>query len=899
MGLIYLFLLIGALFFIALPFILAGMAGRMRRLEERIAELERGPAPAAVGERPPAEAKPATAPGTTETRAPTAAEPAPPPPGVVLPVPGPGTEPGPETAATTTGEQPPPEPEPGPPPSRETSLDRAWQRIRGWLLGGNTLARVGAVVLFFGVGFLLKHSIEAGWLPVELRLVGAVVAGLALTTGGWRLRSRRRGYGLVLQGTGMGIVYLAVFAAASRYALLAEAPALALMVAMVACTSALAVLQDARSLAALAIVGGFLAPVLLGEKGSHVALFSYYLVLDLGILAIAWFRGWRALNLLGFAFTFIIGAAWGITAYRPEHFASTEPFLLAFFLIFAALPVLYARRGPPRLRGFVDGTLVFGLPLVAFGLQYGLVRDLAFGPAYSALGAALFYAGLATAIGRRGDPALGLLVEAFVGLAVAFGTLAVPLALDPQWTGSAWALEGAALLWIGLRQQRLLARLSGLAVQLAAGLSLLGEAGSTAGALPVVNGLYLGTLLTAIAGLFSALVLWRHRDRLHRNERGLEDLLLLWGLAWWFGGAINELWSHLDAPDRHHGLLALAAASAGLALQLGRRLAWPPIHGAVVALLPAILVALLATWFALGAQHPLARAGLPAWLLAFALQYRVLHRLEDHWPGGPSLLRAWHVLTGWSLAVLLVREMRWWVHAVDGLSPTWEAILWPLAAAAMLAGVPRLADRLAWPVGRFPTLYGRTMLRPVAIFALAGVLLLTVTRGDPAPLPYLPLLNPLEITQLLALIAFLGWRRGDPDRPDMSGREWGVVAAIGFAVINGMVARAVHFHAGVPHDAGALWDSAVFQAAASITWSLVALVLLLAATRRGWRIAWMTGAGLLGAVIAKLFLVDLAGADTVARIVSFIAVGSLTLLMGYLAPLPPRHSRGADAHVPD
>jgi len=53
------------------------------------------------------------------------------------------------------------------------------------------------------------------------------------------------------------------------------------------------------------------------------------------------------------------------------------------------------------------------------------------------------------------------------------------------------------------------------------------------------------------------------------------------------------------------------------------------------------------------------------------------------------------------------------------------------------------------------------------------------------------------------------------------------------------------------------------------------------------RLLWLIGAALLGAVVVKLFAVDLAGSGTVARIVSFLGVGALLLVIGYLAPVPP------------
>ena len=78
----------------------------------------------------------------------------------------------------------------------------------------------------------------------------------------------------------------------------------------------LAVRQNALPLAFMGTAGGFRAGAAVDRPGNHVALFSYAL-LNAGIFAIAWFA-WRPLNLLGFVFTFTIGSAWGVTAYRPR-----------------------------------------------------------------------------------------------------------------------------------------------------------------------------------------------------------------------------------------------------------------------------------------------------------------------------------------------------------------------------------------------------------------------------------------------------------------------------------------------------------------------------------------------------------------------------------------------------
>ena len=89
-----------------------------------------------------------------------------------------------------------------------------------FIAGGNTLARVGVVVLFIGVAFLLKYAAEHVTVPIELRLAAVALGGIVLLVFGWRLRASRTGYAMSLQGAAIGILYLTVFAALRLYQLL-------------------------------------------------------------------------------------------------------------------------------------------------------------------------------------------------------------------------------------------------------------------------------------------------------------------------------------------------------------------------------------------------------------------------------------------------------------------------------------------------------------------------------------------------------------------------------------------------------------------------------------------------------------------------------------------------------
>lgn len=758
------------------------------------------------------------------------------------------------------------------------------EKIKKWLLGGNTVARVGVIILFFGVAFFLQYAIDRGWLPIEVRLICAAVGGMILIALGWKLRSKRPNYALVLQGGGIGIVYLTVFASVAMYELIPVTPGLVLMVTLVVLSSALAVLQDARSLAVLAATAGFLAPVLISRGGSHVTLFSYYAILDAGILAIAWFKAWRELNLMGFLFTFVIGMAWGYQYYQPEYFTSTEPFLILFFVFYVAVPVLFAQRQPPNLKGYVDGSLIFGVPLVGFGLQSSLVSDFEYGLAISALVMGLFYAILATALWQRRQEYLRMLVEVFISLAVAFGTVAIPLAVDGRWTGVAWALEGAALVWIGVRQNRWLARISGILIQFGAGVAFfIGITEPTAN-VPILNSFYLGALMISIAGLFTAFQLFRFSKQ---SEFAVDasTWMLIWALLWWFGAGWHEVELHVNHIYHNTtGLVFVAMSMAGIAY-LKRRLAWSYLVKVVLLLLPFMVGVTLYSYDDPSVSHPFANWGFPAWLIAFFIQYWILKNFEVEWDG--KIKNYWHLGTFWLLIFNVTWEVVWLVSEAIPAAYTWHYVIWAIVPTLVIALLPATRRILIWPLKDYETTYLVSGLFPLIGLVTLWTISASFQHGDPAPLHYILIINPLELTQLFSLITSFFWIQRQYIKMDEQVIWYGWYS-VAFLVLNSIIARAAHFYGGIPFEINALWQQPRYQAAVSITWTVVALLIMVSSTRLKQRFTWIIGSVLLGAVVIKLFLVDLADIGTIPRIVSFIVVGLLILLTGYLSPLPPK-----------
>ena len=813
---------------------------------------------------------------------------------------------------------------------------RIFNRAKAWLFGGNTIVRMGVLVLFVGLAFLAKYAADNALLPPELRLAGIALAGVTLFAAGVWLRGKNPGrlaYALTLQGAGVAVLYLTVFAAFRIYRFLPGEAAFALLALICAFAALIALLQNAMVMAFIGFAGGFAAPILLSTgDGNHVSLFSYYLLLNLAIAAIAWAKAWRPLNLLGFFATFGVAGAWGVLKYQPQQFASSEFFLIAFFLIYVVASLLYATRHSLAAQQAVDATLVFGTPLVAFGLQAGLVRDMPYAIAFSSLALGAFYLALGwLMLKRKGTGGHGAaevgrwLAECFAALGLGFVTLAIPLALDARWTSAVWAAEGAAVYWMGRRQDRWLARAAGLVLQVLAAMSYLDAI--DVGPDPqwaLANPVFIGALL--LAGSALGIAWWSRDAPVARISTGpklfaalelkLSPILFWIGFLWWQFGLGQEItrtplntdgnrelvFGH--ALQAHLWMLAwLGSAFVFHLLALpGRARPWRIAATPAWFALPAM--ALAAVYGMLESDHVFRSWGWVAWPIALMLHGRMLRVLDS---AAPARWWPWvHAGGVWLLVVLAGNLLVSAVGKADLWQTAWATVILLVAAIAVLLLLSRRlwfdaasVARAHWPLDRFAQAYLWRAAAPLAVAVAIGCLLVALhSNGNTRPLPYVPLLNPTDLSVALGLAACALWL-ARVRTSMLAVPAWGRHArlplglvAIAFVAINTVWLRVAHQYAGVPWNTHSLFDSFLVQAGYSILWTLLALGLMVAAHRRRMRAAWTLGAVLLGATVVKLFTIDLSNRGGSERIFVFIAVGMLMLVVGYFAPIPPARPAG-------
>ena len=498
------------------------------------------------------------------------------------------------------GESPAPPAPPQPPlqPSALTqALDAAlmdflpkiksfWRQSLDFLMKeGHIWVLTGVLVLLLGISFFVRYSIAMGWFSPPLRLASSALLGMVIFSLGFRLRESRRAYGLLLQSCGLGIMYLTTVGAVRLYGLLGSLPALGVLSLLVALTAALALWQNTQLLAHVSLAAAFLAPILVSQNsGNYVGLFSYYCVINAGILTMSFFRPWRWLYLTGFALTFGIFSFWAATSYQREFFSRTMPFLLAFYAFYTLMSLKVGRqrqdgegRGGRRFLS-TDRSLSVLTPLVFLVLAAYIAWNEPYVLAGCAFGLGLIHILLARLtlkdFGRSG-------AFLFLSQGMIYANLALPLTFlsfkpelfRPGWMlGLVWALEGAFIYRAGAAEGRAPGRLFGtllLLLSAALGLHSLLEISRP---LALMSPTFLLILLVAAGFLLAAEGAAVHRDRLAPFERKWAEAFTLIALLWLFsmtlvevygaagpvGPRVNVIWL-LIAFCLEAGLLNLAA----------------------------------------------------------------------------------------------------------------------------------------------------------------------------------------------------------------------------------------------------------------------------------------------------------------------------------------------------
>lgn len=208
-------------------------------------------------------------------------------------------------------------------------------------IGENLISKIGIAILVLAIGYFVKYAIDQDWIGPVGRVSIGIFAGAVLIGIAHKLRNTYRAFSSVLAGGGLAVFYFTITLAFHQFQLFGQATAFIIMIVITAFAVALALLYDKQELAIIALVGGFVAPFLVATgSGNYKTLFIYLIVLNAGLLVMAYNKAWRLLNLLSFIFTAVLFGGWlfnlkeniPAATYR-NGFIFAAIFYLLFFII--------------------------------------------------------------------------------------------------------------------------------------------------------------------------------------------------------------------------------------------------------------------------------------------------------------------------------------------------------------------------------------------------------------------------------------------------------------------------------------------------------------------------------------------------------------------------------------
>jgi len=317
-------------------------------------------------------------------------------------------------------------------------------------IGENLINKIGILILVLGISFFVKYAIDKDWINETARvgigiLAGSIVMGIA-----HKLRANFTAFSSVLVAGAVSIFYFTIAIAFHEYQLFSQTVAFSIMVVITAFSSLVSVSYNRMELAILSLIGGFAVPFMVSTgQGNYVVLFSYIVILNTGILSIAYFKKWNVLNLLSFIFTIILFGGWYVVELFDNKLPHRGAFVFAtiFYLLFSIITVIHNLRRKGTF-GVLEYMIMIGNTFFYFSVGMGILHNwgIDFKGLFT-LAIAVFNLIYAVFLYKR----FGLdknAIYLLLGLTLTFVTLTIPIQFKGNYITLFWAIEAVLLFWL-------------------------------------------------------------------------------------------------------------------------------------------------------------------------------------------------------------------------------------------------------------------------------------------------------------------------------------------------------------------------------------------------------------------------------------------------------------------
>jgi uncharacterized membrane protein len=385
-------------------------------------------------------------------------------------------------------------------------------------IGENLINKIGIAILVLAIGFFVKYAIDNDWVgPVGRVGIGILCGGILIGIA-HRLRNNYKAFSSVLVGGGLAVFYFTITLAYHEFHLFNQTTSFIILIVITCFAVVLSLLYDKQELAVIALVGGLSSPFMVSNgTANYNALFIYLIILNAGLLIIAYNKLWRILNITAFGLTVLV--LMGIIFTMPNTaYLIGFSYITTLYLMFFLINIAYNTRQSEK---FITSDFTILLVNTALYFSAGLYL-LTSGHAEQFRG--LFAASIA-AINLlfsfmlfRSKRAEINILYLLIGITLTFISLTAPIQLHGHFITLFWAAESVLLYWLYQKSSIKLMRLASLIIWVAMLISLLMDwnniyISSNAALIIILNKGFITTIFTAVCSW----LLYILSDKEHEN----------------------------------------------------------------------------------------------------------------------------------------------------------------------------------------------------------------------------------------------------------------------------------------------------------------------------------------------------------------------------------------------
>jgi uncharacterized membrane protein len=322
-------------------------------------------------------------------------------------------------------------------------------------IGENLSNKVGMLVMVLGIAIGVKYAIDKDLISPLMRILLGYLLGFGLVGVSVKLREKYTDLSAVILGGALASLYFVTFAAYDFYSLIPQILAFLMMLVITIFAVVAALSYTLQVIAIAGLVGAYFIPFLLSNNSGRAdILFSYILLVNMGILYIGLKKDWKLTNYLAFLLTWLIYFSWILGSYDNNQFTLGFIFAILFFSLFYILFLAYKFINDQPFT-ITSVSILLMNTTIFYGVGYGLLSAHQVGKDFLGLFTlcnAIIHFGVSLVIYRRelADRNLFFLVS---GLVLTFITLTIPVQFSGHWIAKFWAFEMALLFWIGRTRQ--------------------------------------------------------------------------------------------------------------------------------------------------------------------------------------------------------------------------------------------------------------------------------------------------------------------------------------------------------------------------------------------------------------------------------------------------------------